>query len=355
MKDRALQSGVRGGAASRSFLPPENATTPEDMGVSKWTGTPEEASQIVTAALRHFGAATVGFVELDTNTTEKLIYSIDPDGKQMNIEDVDEPAEDDDTRTIPKKARWAIVYTVQMSEETLARAPTVLGSLTTSLTYTRSQNIQQRAQRFLTGLGYMGLGEASTNALGISPALGVMSGLGELSRLNRLVTPEFGPMVRVFKMLTDLPLAPGKPIDAGIWQFCQSCTKCAEYCPAKSLSFDDPTWEVQGGWNNPGHKAFFENSPSCRTYWRTAVSTNCGICFAVCPYASKNLAAYNRMRNTVIGTTPIFNKLFKSIDDLLYSPEPAEFGRAQKDPELWWTQNLPDYGIDTVQTVRETT
>ena len=58
---------------------------------------------------------------------------------------------------------------------------------------------------------------------------------------------------------------------------------------------------------------------------------------------------------TVAGTTPIFNKLFKSIDDLLYSPIDAEFGRAQKDPEEWWTQNMPDYGIDTVQTVRETT
>jgi reductive dehalogenase len=354
LKDRALQRGVRGGAASRSFLPPENVQTPESWGVPKWTGSPEDAAQMVTAAMRHFGAATVGFVKLETDTTEKLIYSVDPDGKQLNIEDVDEPAEDEETRTIPKKARWAVVYTVQMSEETMARAPTVLGSLTTSLTYTRSQNIQARAQNFLSGLGYMALAESSTNALGISPALGVMGGLGELSRLNRLITPEHGPMVRVFKLLTDLPLATGKPIDAGIMDFCMSCTKCADYCPSKSLSFDDPTWEVRGGWNNPGHKAFYEDSVSCRIYWRTAVSTNCGICFAVCPFASKNLAAYNRMRNAVVGTTPIFNRVFKSIDDLLYTPEPAEFGRAQKDPELWWSQNLPDYGIDTVQTVRET-
>lgn len=354
LKDRALQSAVGTGRTSRSFIQ-EPGITPEGLGVPKWTGTPEEAAQIVTTAMRHMGAATVGFVELETNTTEKLIYSGDPDGKVLNIEDVDEPAEDDDTRTIPKKARYAVVYTVQMSEETMARVPTILGSLTTSLTYTRSQNIQARAQRFLNGLGYMALGEASTNALGISPALAVMAGLGELSRLNRLVTPEHGPMVRVFKLLTDLPLAPGKPIDAGIWEFCQTCTKCADYCPGKALSYDDPTWEVRGGWNNPGHKAFFEDSVKCRFYQRSFTSTNCGICFAVCPFASKNLAAFNRMRNSVVGTTPIFNKLFKSIDDLLYSPIDAEFGRAQKDPEEWWTQNMPDYGIDTVQTVRETT
>lgn len=46
------------------------------------------------------------------------------------------------------------------------------------------------------------------------PPSAVMAGLGELSRLNRLITPEFGPMVRVFTLLTDLPVALDKPIDA---------------------------------------------------------------------------------------------------------------------------------------------
>ncbi|MBI5349055.1 MAG: reductive dehalogenase, partial [Chloroflexi bacterium] len=183
LKDRALQSGVGAGGATMSFLGPRTAKTPKELGVPNWTGTPEEASMIVTAALRHFGAATVGFVELNSDTTEKLIYSVDPDGKEMKIIDADQPAEDDKSRTIPKKARWVIAYTVQMSEETLARAPTILGGLTTSLTYTRFRNIQARLQEFLRGLGYMGMGESSINATGIAPAFAVMAGLGELSRL----------------------------------------------------------------------------------------------------------------------------------------------------------------------------
>ena len=352
LKDVALQSGVGAGGAGTSFLGPRKARTPKDLGVPVWTGTPEEASMIVTAALRHFGAATVGFVQLENETTEKLIYSVDPDGKEMKIIDADQPAEDDKSRTIPKKARWVITYTVQMSEETLARAPTILGGLTTSLTYTRFRNIQARLQEFLRGLGYMGMGEASINATGIAPAFAVMAGLGELSRLNRLITPEYGPMVRTFKLITDLPLAPTKPIDAGIWSFCNTCTKCADLCPSKALSYTAPTWEVRGGWNNPGHKAFFEDSTKCRSYWYE-VGTNCGICFAVCPFASKNLSTYNRLRNAVIGTTSIFDRTLKSIDDLLYTPY-TEFGKPQKDPELWWTLNLPDYGINTVQTVEET-
>ncbi len=354
LKDRAIDNAVDAGGVSRSFLiDPDAYDTPEKLGVPKWTGTPEDASQIITAALRHFGAATVGFVKLETDTTEKLIYSVDPDGKELRIEDVDQPEEGEDYRVIPKKARYAIVYTVQMSTETLMRAPTVLGSMTTGHTYRRSQNIQARLQAFLGGLGYMGMAEASTNALGISPALAIYGGLGELSRYNRLITPEYGPMVRVFKALTDLPLAPTKPIDAGLFKFCHKCKKCADGCPGKALSFDDePTWETVGGWNNPGHKAFFEDSVKCRTYQRTATGTNCGLCFSVCPFARRNLASYTKVRSWIAGVAPAFDGTLKSMDDLLYTPVPLEFGLPQKDPELWWKQNLPDYGIDTVQTSR---
>jgi epoxyqueuosine reductase len=316
--------------------------------VSKWTGTPEDAAQMVTAAMRHLGAATVGFLQLDPNTTEKLIYGVDPDGKELVFADVDQPAETDKQRIIPRKARWVIVYTVQMSLETLKRAPTVVGAQTTNLTYTRNRNIQLRTQTFLRALGYMALGEASTNALGIAPALGVMAGLGELSRYNRLLTPEYGSMIRVFKMITDLPLAPTKPINAGIMEFCKACKICAEACPSKALSMaDEPTWQVQGGWNNPGHKAFFENSPRCREQW-SQVGTNCGICFAVCPYASKNRALVHQIAYSLISGVPATNSIVKLMHDITYgSPDPN--GKPVKDPNEWWKLDLPDYGIDTTQ------
>ena len=36
--------------------------------------------------------------------------------------------------------------------------------------------------------------------------LAIMAGLGELSRIGILITPEFGPRVRLCKVFTDLPL-----------------------------------------------------------------------------------------------------------------------------------------------------
>jgi epoxyqueuosine reductase len=349
LKDVALKDATGVGSGAQSFLGPSDKeiTTPEKRGVSKWTGSPEEAAQVVTAALRHMGAASVGFVELDPKTTEKLVYVNDPDGKALVFADVDQPAEDDKTRTIPRKARWVIVYTVQMSLETMYRSPTMLASQTTTLTYTRNRNIQYRMQTFLRALGYMGLAEASTNALGIAPAFGVMAGLGEMSRYNRLLTPEYGPMVRVFKMITDLPVAPTKPINAGIMEFCKACKLCAEACPSRALSMDDePSWEVKGGWNNPGHRAFFEDSTKCRDFQRNVCGTNCGICFAVCPFASKDKALVHQIAASLISTVPAANGLVKIMHDLTYGT-PDLTGKPMRDPEAWWKLDLPDYGINT--------
>jgi reductive dehalogenase len=192
------------------------------------------------------------------------------------------------------------------------------------------------------------LGEASINALGISPALAVMSGMGELSRLNRVITPEYGPMVRIFKLLTDLPVAPDKPIDAGIMEFCRHCKKCAEACPSGALSFDDePSWETVGGWNNPGHKAWFEDSVKCMTYWRTGAGNNCTICFAVCPFSKEDKAWIHDWVKFGIATMPALDGFYRSMDDA--------FGYGvQADPEEWWDLDLPEYGFSTERSVQET-
>ena len=326
-----------------SYLGPQTAETPDDLGVDRWEGTPSQNANMIRAAIRHFGASTVGFVELDENT-RKLIYYEDPDGKEVVFEDVDEAYEDDDKRVIPEKAKWVIVYTYQMSEETMRLSPDPVGAGTTSVAYSRFPQIQNSLQEFLHGLGYQGLGEASINALGIGPAFAVLAGLGEIGRFNRLITPEFGPMVRVQKMVTDLPLEPTKPIDAGIQEFCKSCKLCAEACPPDALSMEDePFWEPLGEWSSVGHKAWFEDAPACIEYWRTGPGTNCGICFSVCPYAKKDETFMHTLVKGVSARTGLFNGMFTAMDQA--------FGYGEgRDTETWWNLDLPEYGIDTQRT-----
>jgi reductive dehalogenase len=346
LKDHALSSAHRV-RPELSFLGPQNAPTPEERGVAKWEGTPEEAAKIIRAGMRHIGAATVGFVELNENT-RKLIYDVDADGKKLIFTDEEEAYETEDARYIPNAAKYVIVFTIRMSEETMKRAPTELGSQTTGLSYRRGYEVLTATQEFLRGLGYQCLGSTNSNGLGIAPGFAVLAGLGEMGRMNRLVTPEFGPMVRVFKLLTDLPVATDKPIDAGIMEFCKRCKKCAEICEPGAISFEDePTWEVRGQWNNSGHKAWFEDSTKCLAYWREEAATNCGLCFSVCPFSKKDKAWVHDWVKAGAATAPFLDGFFRTMDDT--------FGYGEmKDNEAWWDLDLPEYGIDTGMTVRET-
>ena len=346
LRDHAFGSAHSGLSNKRSFLGAQSAPTPEERGTEKWVGTPKEATRMLRSVMRHFGAGTVGIVEINEKT-KKLIYSHDPDGRAIIFEDVEKAYEDSEKRVIPNTAKWIIVYTVQMSLEALKRSPTVIAQQTTNLSYNRGSYIQSATQNFLHGLGYQGLGEATLNGLGISPALGVMAGLGEMSRLNRMITPEYGPMVRVFKMITDLPLQPDKPIDAGIMDFCKTCKKCAEACPPAALSIEDePTWEVEGPWSNFGHKAFFEDSIKCRTYWKEKPGTNCGICFAVCPYSKDNKVWMHSWAQGFVSKFPFLNKYFRNLDDAF------SYG-AMKSVDEWWDLDLPEYGINTERVVED--
>ncbi|MBW1802511.1 MAG: reductive dehalogenase [Deltaproteobacteria bacterium] len=278
----------------------------------------------------------------------KLIYAIDAlDGKHIIFENVDRAYEDEKKRVIPEKARWAIVFSIQMSEELLKRraglAPSAFSSSASGAAYGQARNIMDRTQNFLHILGYHGLMGTWFNGLGIAPALGVMAGLGELSRLNRMLSPEYGPFQRVFKIVTDLPLAPTKPIDAGIMRFCRTCKVCAEKCPADVLSMEtEPFWETVGPWNNPGHKTWYENSTACRTWW--AISTaGCSTCFSVCPFGKKDKSLIHKIVKMTIAKNPIMTGFVNNI----ITKMDGVFGyQDQKDIEAWWGLNMPPHGVD---------
>jgi reductive dehalogenase len=324
--------------------------SPEQMGVDPWKGDPNENARMIRAVLRHFGADQVGFLELNRNI-KKLIYSVDAlDGKVLEFENVELAYETETKRVIPDRARWVIVFSIQMSEELIKRrsgqAPTGFSSSASGAAYGQARNIMDRLQNFLHVLGYQGLMGTWFNGLGIAPALGVMAGLGELSRLNRMISPEYGPFQRVFKIITDLPVTPTGPIDAGIMRFCRTCKVCAEMCPANALSMEtEPTWKTVGPWNNPGHKAWFENSTACRTWWARSTA-GCATCFAVCPFGKKDKS----LIHNIIKTTIAKNKIMPDVVNSLITKMDGLFGYQDlRDLEAWWGLNLPPHGIKNSQ------
>lgn len=361
VKDQALYSAARLNmfhhfppsqlSLESVFLGPRMAPTPEAMGVPRWKGTPEEATRMVRAAAKLFGAAEMGVTEFNEKT-RKLFYSYDAAGntpnsppKKVEFENVDQAYETDKKRVIPYNMKSVIDFAVRMSPSAIATSPSIISDAGIGMGYSEGYLISSRLQEFLRGLGYQCLAESNINgSLANSGGFAVLSGLGELSRLNRVITPEYGPTVRIFKVVTDLPMAPTKPIDAGIMRFCRTCKLCAEACPNKALSMDaEPSWETKGYWNNPGVKAYYEDASRCRTTWMEVVSC-CAICFAVCPFANINGESFaHDMVAKTIAATPAFNGLITDMD--------VAFGYGQKDPEKWWDKDLPPYGYSSGQKI----
>jgi len=349
LRDQALHDSALW--APVSFLGPRTSQTPEELGVPRWEGKPEENARMIRAFLKVHGAAQVGFVELESNTTEKLIYSFDTPhffpaftrGKRLMFANLDKPLETENTRIIPYKARWVIVYTVRMSDILMRFTPGHVGLAPTNVAYQLKNVIQGQLQNFLRSLGYMGLGEASNyNALGTAVGLGVMAGLGEASRVMHLVTPEYGLRQRVFKIITDLPLAPGKPVDFGAFQFCRVCKKCADTCPVQAIPHDtDPDWEIRGNFQNAGVRIWRRNEPLCNAYMvSSGIVEHCSVCFGVCPLSKGNRKAiYHDIMRTTISNTPVFNRFFRKMDDFL------GYG-IKADPESFWEMDLPPFGWD---------
>ena len=323
--------------ADRHIMP--EMRTPEGRGVPKWTGTPEEATNMLRAAAHAFGAANAGALEFDSNN-KKFFYP------HMNrFEDVDEPYMDGPIGVIPEKCQWGIYFVVRQPEEMTRQHLSQQGMAASWFGYFNGPIIMNRMQMFIKTLGYQApmMLYSHYTAAGMNIPMGIMCGLGELGRHNQQITPEWGSMVRYTPGLpTDLPLAPTKPIDAGIWKFCHTCKLCATFCHefgTGALTLEtQPAWETTGAWNRAGVKKYHMN-------WALCGFPVCSFdCSEVCVFSHKNRASIHDVVKGVVATTPILNSFFLNMENVFYKWPP----RDEKDFAAWWERDLNTWPHDNI-------
>lgn len=103
------------------------------------------------------------------------------------------------------------------------------------------------------------------------------SGLGWVGKNNLLVTPEFGPRIRLGTVLTDWPLPVSEAVTKSA---CGNCSLCVEVCPAVALTGRD--------WNTDVDRSAILDAKACsdhmnKHYGHIGRGSVCGICMAVCP------------------------------------------------------------------------
>jgi epoxyqueuosine reductase len=333
------------------FIGPNTAKTPEQNGVAKWTGTPEEASQMIRAAMVFYGAATVGMAEITPLIKEKLVRQYDKAAshKKYVFEDVAVGYEGTDKLVYPTNVPlYEFAWTHPLSKEMFRTTPSALMSAGNSLRYSNMSIMQPRIQQFARSLGYTVYGYTQP-VCGTIPteAAATLTGLGEGGRNNGVfISPEYGSTVGLFGVLTDLPLAPTPPVDAGIWRFCHTCMKCANACPYDLISHEkEPTWEIPQIYGKPdnthipGKKQFWINGIDCWTL--KATMGNCGTCMATCTFNTSGGAIHDVVKAT-LATTSMFNASLSKADSF--------FGYGlHDDKEAWWSMSQPTYGFDTAK------
>jgi reductive dehalogenase len=293
-----------------------NSWSPLREGVprEKWQGEPAEASRVLRKVAKLYGADIVGFAKLD----RRWVYSdyFDEETKQdypirfsdePGYESYDKPQRlEDRSLLIPKEMQYAVVLIFEMEEEGIARAPTLAEMATTNVTYSQISFTTVMVAEFLRGLGYNAI--PSSNCTALSIPLAIDAGLGQLGRNAKLITEKYGPRCRIAKVITDLPVAVGKPKDWGVTEFCNACKKCARMCGVRAIPFGERTYEPQNECNNSGVLQWMLDHKKCRDYW-AQVGTNCGVCLRVCPF--------NKGHHWIHDVTRFFIKNARWMDPLI--------------------------------------
>jgi len=273
---------------------------------------PAEMSEIVKDAALFLGASLVGITELN----RKWLYK--KGWERYGHKEIDLDAQ------IPPGIKYAVVMAIETNYDYVRHAPTARASAAAGLGYSKMAFLSPAVAKFIASLGYSAIACGNDTALSIP--LAVDAGLGQLARLGTLITPEFGPRVRLCKVLTDLPLAPTAPIDFGVTEFCRVCEKCAEYCPSQAILYGKRIATARTVSTNPGLLKWPLNGEKCFRYWykngaktkKGMFHVDCYQCINVCPFNKQAGVGHDMVRWFVRKKTPWVNRMLKWGDDLFY-------------------------------------
>ena len=237
-----------------------------------------ETTNRIKKAATLLGAGMVGICELD----DRWVYSHNFSRKTQTASKLN----------LPKNITHIILLILPMNYKLGKTIPSALGGATTGSGYATSLNCATALAQFITNLGYEAIASMNDTAQNIPMA--IQAGLGEYGRNGLLITPKYGPNVRIAKVFTDLPLLADQPIEFGVKQFCETCRKCADSCPVKAIEKEESVATPPNFSSHSFVKKWTVNAEKCFKFW-VGMNTDCAICIRVCPYNKDYSKWWNRL------------------------------------------------------------
>ncbi|MHA1836839.1 MAG: 4Fe-4S binding protein [Candidatus Heimdallarchaeota archaeon] len=183
----------------------------------------------------------------------------------------------------------AIVLVLEMDNDKIAKSPSreTLGMVMD--TYNKLGIVANKVATLLRKHGYSAHASHPLGGIVLYPPLAASAGLGWFGRHGLLITPEFGPRVRiaaVFTNITNLPYSEKNP-HSWIPEQCTTCGRCIEKCPPKAL-YEQPI-------KNQNGLLTHNDSSKCFPYF--AANYGCSICIKVCPFST---TGYEKIKTKIM-------------------------------------------------------
>jgi reductive dehalogenase len=191
------------------------------------------------------------------------------------------------------------------------------------LSYSTSGFISCILAGYIRRLGFAARAHHAMNYQIVLPPILLWAGLGEMCRIGDIVlNPFLGPRFKAAVVTTNLPLAVDRPVDFGLQDFCTSCARCAEACPAQAIRYD-------GKAMHNGYERWPVDVRKC-TGMRVGNQhgSGCGVCIKVCPW-NKPDTPLHRAVNWTVRHIPASRSLAIAADGVL------GYGK-QDSSRKWW-------------------
>ena len=144
----------------------------------------------------------------------------------------------------------AIVLLMEMKHEIISTTPSRSAEKEIFRTYYELGVAVNKIKEFLNKKGYQAEAGPALGGEVNYPLLAEKAGLGKIGKHGLLITPDFGPSLRLAAVYTDIENLPMTDHTDYLWikEFCDSCNRCVGKCPGEAIYkdtkvFDDGTEE----------------------------------------------------------------------------------------------------------------